>query len=213
MKKKAILEQIDIKLDTGLDRSINAIVGWVKVYLQNEQRKTDFKPETDVDTINTPACLVVVQYVSGMIRLIRNTLDGRHLDTALKELGIRFHKVIYDHLQQFQFNSAGAMCAICDMNEYRKCIKELDVEFVTNLFDTLHALCNLLLVKPENLKQVCTGDQLVRTHVYICVYTYVFTHTIRLQMTLDRTVLLNFIQLRTDYKTQKLANCLKGLAT
>ncbi|EZA55921.1 hypothetical protein DMN91_010626 [Ooceraea biroi] len=192
LKKKAILEQIDVKLDTGLDRSINAIVGWVKVYLQNEQRKTDFKPETDVDTVNTPACLVVVQYVSGMIRLIRNTLDGRHLETALKELGIRFHKVIYDHLQQFQFNSAGAMCAICDMNEYRKCIKELEVEFVTNLFDTLHALCNLLLVKPENLKQVCTGDQL---------------------MTLDRTVLLNFIQLRTDYKTQKLANCLKGLAT
>jgi len=161
LKKKAILEQIDVKLDTGLDRSINAIIGWVKIYLQNEQKKTDFKPETDVDTVNTPACLVVVQYVSGMIRLIRNTLDGRHLDTALKELGIRFHKVIYDHLQQFQFNSAGAMCAICDMNEYRKCIKELEIEFVTNLFDTLHALCNLLLVKPENLKQVCTGDQLV----------------------------------------------------
>lgn len=162
LKKKVILEQIDVKLDTGLDRSINAIVGWVKMYLQSEQRKTDFKPETDVDTVNTPACLMVVQYVSGMIRLIRNTLDGRHLDTALKELGIRFHKVIYDHLQQFQFNSAGAMCAICDMNEYRKCIKELEVDFVTNLFDTLHALCNLLLVKPENLKQVCTGDQLVR---------------------------------------------------
>lgn len=34
-----------------------------------------------------------------------------------------------------------------------------------------------------------------------------------LQATLDRNVLVNFIQLRTDYKTQKLANCLKGLAT
>ncbi|KAG5326071.1 EXOC5 protein, partial [Acromyrmex heyeri] len=166
LKKKAVLEQIDVKLDIGLDRSINAIVGWVKVYLQSEQKKTDFKPETNVDTVNTPACLVVVQYVSGMIRLIRNTLDGRHLDTALKELGIRFHKIIYDHLQQFQFNSAGAMCAICDMNEYRKCIKELEVEFVTNLFDTLHALCNLLLVKPENLKQVCTGEQLVCCIIY-----------------------------------------------
>ncbi|KYN04436.1 Exocyst complex component 5 [Cyphomyrmex costatus] len=192
LKKKAVLEQIDVKLDTGLERSINAIVGWVKVYLQSEQKKTDFKPESDVDTVSTPACLVVVQYVSGMIQLIRNTLDGRHLDTALKELGIRFRKIIYDHLQQFQFNSAGAMCAICDMNEYRKCIKELNVEFVTNLFDTLYALCNLLVVKPENLKQVCTGEQL---------------------MTLDRTVLLNFIQLRTDYKTQKLANCLKGITT
>ncbi|XP_043680501.1 exocyst complex component 5 [Vespula pensylvanica] len=192
LKKKVVLDQIDMKLDTGLERSISAIVGWVKIYLQNEQKKTDFKPDTDVDTLSTPACLTVVQYVTGMIRHIRNTLDGKNLETALTELGIRFHKVIYDHLQQFQFNSAGAMCAICDMNEYRKCVKELDVDVVTSSFDTLHALCNLLLVKSENLKQVCSGDQLA---------------------VLDRSVLLNFIQLRTDYKTQKLANCLKGLAT
>ncbi|XP_017890253.1 exocyst complex component 5 [Ceratina calcarata] len=192
LKKKVVLDQINMRLETGLDRSINALIGWVKIYLQNEQRKTDFKPDTDVDTLSTPACLTVVQYVTGMIRHIRNTLDGKHLNNVLTELGTRFHKVIYDHLQQFQFNSAGAMCAICDMNEYRKCVKELEVEVVTNLFDTLHALCNLLLVKPENLKQVCTGDQLA---------------------TLDRNVLVNFIQLRTDYKTQKLANCLKGLAS
>ncbi|KAG7202557.1 hypothetical protein KM043_009753 [Ampulex compressa] len=188
LKKNVILDQVNAKLETGLDRSINAIVGWVKVFLQNEQRKTDFKPETDVDTLNTPACLTVVQFVTNMIRHIRNTLDGKNLENVLTELGVRFHKVIYDHLQQFQFNSAGAMCAICDMNEYRKCVKELEVDVVTSSFDTLHALCNLLLVKPENLKQVCTGDQLV---------------------TLDRGVLVNFIQLRTDYKTQKLANCLK----
>lgn len=156
-----MLEQIEMKLDMGLDRSLNAITGWVKIYLQNEQRKTDFKPETDVDTLHTPACLTVVQYVSGQIRLIQNSLDGNNLENILTELGIRFHRVIYEHLQQFQFNSAGAMCAICDMNEYRKCIKELQVNLVTSLFDTLHALCNLLLVKPKNLKQVCSGDQLV----------------------------------------------------
>lgn len=35
-------------------RSINAIIGWIKVYLQTEQKKTDFKPETDVDTLASP---------------------------------------------------------------------------------------------------------------------------------------------------------------
>ncbi|KAK0181895.1 hypothetical protein PV327_000079 [Microctonus hyperodae] len=191
-RQKAVLGQIELKLDTGLDRSINAIVGWVKMYLQSEQRKTDFKPETDVDTLSTSACLAVVQYVTGMIRHIRDSLDGKNAENVLTELGIRFHRVIYEHLQQFQFNSAGAMCAICDMNEYRKCVKELNISIVTSLFDTLHALCNLLLVKPANLKQVCTGDQLAM---------------------LDRSTLMSFIQLRTDYKTQKLANLLKGLTT
>ena len=54
------------------------------------------------------------------------------------------------------------MLAICDVNEYRKCVKELGVDLVTTLFDTLHSLCNLLVVVPENLKQVSAGDQLVR---------------------------------------------------
>ncbi|XP_066993891.1 exocyst complex component 5 isoform X1 [Anabrus simplex] len=191
-KKKYLLEQIELKLDTGLDRSINAIVGWVKIYLQTEQKKTDFKPETDVDTLASPACLAVVQYVGSMVEQIRDSLDGKNVESLMMELGSRFHRVIFEHLQQFQYNSAGAMCAICDMNEYRKCVKEFKVPLVNTLFDTLHALCNLLLVKPENLKQVCTGDQLAG---------------------LDRSILLNFIQLRSDYKTQKLANCLKGLAT
>lgn len=73
------------------------------------------------------------------------------------------------------------MVAICDLNEYRSCTKPLG-PLVAELFETLHALCNLLLVKPENMEQVCSEDSLVD---------------------LDKTVLQNFIQLRSDFKTQK----------
>lgn len=57
------------------------------------------------------------------------------------------------------------MCVICDVNEYRKCIKDLNSTLVIDLFNTLHALCNLLLVKNENLKQVCYGDTLVNLYI------------------------------------------------
>lgn len=54
-KKKFILEDIERKINNGLDRSLNAIVMWVKVYLQSEQKKNDFKPETDdFDTVASP---------------------------------------------------------------------------------------------------------------------------------------------------------------
>ena len=66
------------------------------------------------------------------------------------------------------------MLAICDVNEYRKCVKDFNNPFVSQLFDTLHALCNLLLVVPDNLKQVCTGEQLVST---ICFSKYYSVHT------------------------------------
>ena len=154
-------------------------------------------------------------------------LDGKNVDAVLTEFGIRLHRVIFEHLQQFQYSSmgesvtalsypvlccyghklrtctsarftgdlrlinqgcsdtllatqwhlllccqdaptsvvyvctTGAMLAICDVNEYRKCVKEFGLPQVQQLFDTLHALCNLLVVVPDNLKQVCTGEQLV----------------------------------------------------
>lgn len=72
--------------------------------------------------------------------------------------------------------------AICDVNEYRKCVRKIGDPLVSQLFDILHALCNLLLVKHENLQEVCSGDTL----------NY-----------LDKTVVLNFIQLRSDYKSIK----------
>lgn len=190
-KKRIMLDQIESKLDTGLDRSINALIGWIKVYLQNEQKKSDFRPETDVDTVASPACLNVVQNIMPIILQMKKCMDGENLVAIMKDFGVRFHRVILEHFQQFQFNTSGAMCAICDVNEYRKCVRVLNSPLVIQLFDILHALCNLLLVKHENLPEVCGGETL----------NY-----------LDKSVVLNFIQLRSDYKTIKISNSLKGIS-
>lgn len=187
-----MLEQIENKLDMGLDRAINAIIGWVKTYLQIEQRKTDFKPESDFDTVASAACQSVVQQFIPIIKQIRKCLEGENMRGVINEIGIRFHRTVYEHLQQFQYTTAGmflstynllstysnmnstsntgAMCAICDVNEYRKCVRVLDSPIVTQLFDILHALCNLLLVKPENLQEVCGGETLVRFFQGFCMF-------------------------------------------
>jgi hypothetical protein len=181
-KKRFCTESIENKLDNGLDRSLNSICNWVKIYLQSEQKKTDFKPESDIDTVASNACSAVTQHIKNCIAQIKKTIDGDNLNEVLQELGIRFHRVIYEHLLQYQYNTLGAMVAICDVNEYRKCVRKLGDTLVSQLFDILHALCNLLLVKHENLQEVCSGETL----------NY-----------LDKTVVLNFIQLRSDYKAIK----------
>lgn len=111
------------------------------------------------------------------------------------------------------------MCAICDVNEYRKCVRVLNSPMVTQLFDILHALCNLLLVKHENLQEVCGGDTLVSFNKKINVVpnslsqiNLPFSLSIKLQNYLDKSVVLNFIQLRSDYKTIKITNSLKGIS-
>lgn len=106
-KKRVMLEQIETKLDSGLDRSINVLMSWIKNNLTSEQKKTDFKPEHDVDTVASQACLTVVQQIKPTITLIRKSIDGENLSAVLTEFGVRLHRVVFDHLQQFQFNSAG----------------------------------------------------------------------------------------------------------
>ncbi|RVE42509.1 hypothetical protein evm_012852, partial [Chilo suppressalis] len=194
-KKVSIIEQLESKLDAGLERAIAAVVSWVKLHLQTEQKKTDFKPEGDIDTLASPACLAVVSYLNSVMEKIHAGLEEDNLSAVTLELAVRLHRVIYEHLQNFQFNSAGAMIAICDVKEYRSAVCGRGARAAPapahSLFDALHALCNLLLVKPENLHQVCEGETLAE---------------------LDQSILHNFIQLRSDYKSHKLSTFLKGLS-
>ncbi|CAH1793026.1 unnamed protein product [Owenia fusiformis] len=185
-KKKDLMEHMENKLDIGLDRTLNAMTGWVRHILQTEQKKTDFNPVSDDAQMMmfSPACAKVVKYITSQLKIVKDGLDGKNVENVLREWGVRIHRAIYEHMQQFLYNSMGGMLAICDVNEYRKCMKAFQVPLVNQLFDTLHSLCNLLVVVPDNLKQVCTGEHMAG---------------------LDKSALLSFVQLRADYKTAKIA--------
>jgi len=186
-RKRRVMHEMESKLDNGLDRSLMAIVGWVKFILSSEQKKTDFKPESEGEgefLLYSQACAKVCKFMKAQVERIRESLDGENVKAVLTELGTRFHRVIYEHLQQFQYNSTGGMLAICDVREYRECVKEFKSPLVLSLFDTLHALTNLLVVVPDNLKQVCHGEHLAG---------------------LERPILHSFVQLRADYRTSKLS--------
>ena len=188
--KKNELEKLEVKLDQGLDRALAAAAGWIKTILSSEQKKTDFNP-TDTNSVpataSTVACLKACRWVGLTTEKIRECLDGRNVEWVLQELGVRLHRTIYEHLMSFQFASAGAMTLICDMQEYRRCVADWKLPIVTQLFDTLHAMCNLLILPPENLRGAAMGDQLA---------------------SVDKTILDNWLQCRVDYKTARLANCL-----
>uniref|UniRef100_A0A8C7QYH1 Exocyst complex component 5 n=1 Tax=Oncorhynchus mykiss TaxID=8022 RepID=A0A8C7QYH1_ONCMY len=168
-----------------LCRTLNCMVGQMKHILATEQKKTDFRPEDENNVMIqcTAACSKVCVYVSRQVERVRKSMDGKNVDTVLTELGVRFHRLIHEHLQQYSYSSMGGMLAICDVAEYRKSAKDFRVPLVLQLFDTLHALCNLLVVAPDNLKQVCSGEQLTN---------------------LDRNLLHAFVQLRVDYRQARL---------
>ncbi len=114
-RKKNELEALEKKVDAGLDRTLNALVGWVKSILNTEQRKSDYNPPVTSTVTATTACVRVIKFVKYQVERVRESLDGKNIDLVLYELGIRLHRIIYDHLQQFSYNSAGVMVVICDV--------------------------------------------------------------------------------------------------
>lgn len=57
------------------------------------------------------------------------------------------------------------MAVIRDINEYRMCAKIFNCSVVDKLFTVLYSLTNVLVVKPENLQEICSGENLVITFV------------------------------------------------
>jgi len=124
------------------------------------------------------------KYVEEVNGIFRQSLDGYNVDAVLKEFGYRYHKLIYDHLQQYTFSSNGAIMAICDVKNYIQSAQTLGNDFVNQLFESLYSLCNLLVVAPQNMREVCSKENYAN---------------------LDRNILHSFVQLRSDYKSSKLS--------
>ncbi|XP_015776184.1 PREDICTED: exocyst complex component 5-like [Acropora digitifera] len=185
-KKKEVMSMMESKLDSGIDRILTSMSGWCKNILSTEQKKSDFRPEEHgVGLVErTTACARACEFIHSQLSFIQDSLDGKNLESALTEFGTRIHRQIFEHLQQYQYTSIGGMVAICDISEYRTCIKAFKIPLLVKLFDKLYSLTNLLVVQPENLKQVCSEEQLAM---------------------LDKAVLQQFVQLRVDYRTAKLS--------
>jgi len=184
-RKKLLIDSLEVKLNQGMERILNSTLNYLKYLLNSEQKKSDFRPEDDQmgAMTQTSACVKCCRYLKTVIPKLQDALDGKNLEVVLTEFGSRFHKLLLDHLYQFQFSDMGAMVALCDVNEYRHCIKLFKIPLLEKLFSVMLALVNLLVVQPENLKDVGADEQLAD---------------------IDKTVLQQFVQLRSDCKSLKL---------
>ena len=45
--------------------------------------------------------------MAGAVEKMKDSLDGKNVEAVLMEFGTRFHRVIYDHLLQYQYSSMG----------------------------------------------------------------------------------------------------------
>jgi len=49
----------------------------------------------------------VVKFLNHQHQSIKDNMDGKNVEAVLLELGIRLHRIIYDHLCTFTYNCLG----------------------------------------------------------------------------------------------------------
>jgi exocyst complex component 5 len=104
--QKQIMYELERRIDLGLERAFTVICNQVKNVLHAEQKKNDFSTEMLVSQC-TPACAKATHIIEVQIGRINTYLDGRNVNNALRDLGIKFHRCIYDHLLKYECNEIG----------------------------------------------------------------------------------------------------------
>uniref|UniRef100_A0A1I7XCS0 Exocyst complex component Sec10 n=1 Tax=Heterorhabditis bacteriophora TaxID=37862 RepID=A0A1I7XCS0_HETBA len=151
-KWASALRSLEQKINLGLERQLNSVLGYARYVLGSEQKKADFKPDSQQINLGaSSACQQVVRFLTTQASAMERGCDGGNLVVLQSELANRLYKLLLNHIQQFTFNSAGAMLLLCDLNEYRKCVSSWRVGDAARQFESLHALANLLVVLPDNL--------------------------------------------------------------
>lgn len=146
-------ERLERKSSAGLEHCLNSAMNWIHVLLQ-QQRRTEYA-ETRQTFSTTNTARKVAQYFIKVVKLVELSVDGLNRENVFLELGFRFHREILDRLQELPYTSDGAMILICDVNEYRECVRATKMDVVIKMFDQLLSLCNLLVAPPVNLASLC----------------------------------------------------------
>ncbi|VDM33865.1 unnamed protein product [Hydatigera taeniaeformis] len=188
-RRQELRHRLEEKLSTGLEQCLSLALTRIQVILLNEQKKADFKGDVSVPssavTVELPACSSACQDVCKFVRKViegaRQNLDGQNLCNFLQELGLRFHRLLVDHFYGFSFSDSGGFVAMQDVTAYRDTARECQSPKIDYLFDILLKLMNLMLIKPQNVRQVWQDYE---------------------QSGIPKELLANFISLRADYKSR-----------
>ncbi|KAL8992489.1 MAG: hypothetical protein Q9169_007068 [Polycauliona sp. 2 TL-2023] len=131
------LENLELKVNTILQHTIDVILNWTARLLSN-QKKTDFRPRDDgpapitsqtststyTELLQTQTCATVYTFLSRLHPLLLSSLSpGSNLHAVLTELAIGFRALLFTHFQKFNVNAAGGIMVTKDLTKYVEVLK------------------------------------------------------------------------------------------
>lgn len=159
------IDGLESKISSILHRTLDASMTWVAKLLQS-QKKTDFRPRDEdfalaIDTLQTPTCLPIYNFLAKIATLATATLDGANLSQFLAELASGLRSLLLEHLRKFSVSLTGGLIVSKDVTKYAELVRVWplqDTQFEKEGgMEVLVEVANLFVIGPEALRERLKG--------------------------------------------------------
>ncbi|KAI8805612.1 exocyst complex component Sec10-like protein [Cladochytrium replicatum] len=153
MLKNEFIAAVEARLNTLLQKHIDAVVSWLVVLL-SKQKKLDFKPkdETSEQPSTTQPCSQICEFLRKVHGTTSKILRGEGQSVFFSEVWLAFHGMMLEHLKKFSVSHAGGLILAKDLAYYQQTIALFQQPTLNERFEMLREIGTLFVVKPENLR-------------------------------------------------------------
>lgn len=161
----AAINGLESKISNILHRTLDASMTWVSKLLQS-QKKTDFRPRDEdfalaIDTLQTPTCLSIYNFLTKVANLATTTLDGANLSHFLAELATGLRSLLLEHLRKFSVSLTGGLIVSKDVTKYAELVRGWPLQDTAfekdGGMEVLVEVANLFVIGPEALRERLKG--------------------------------------------------------
>lgn len=187
--RKRLSISIEQSLMKGLQKCISQIASECEKILNNEQKKNDYTKQEGYSD-NTTACILVYDYLSININIIKASLPATQSFKLLSSLSMKFIAIVVEHISKFIVSQEKALLLSSDMNKYRNLVLLCEYDKAIVDFEKFRQMMNLFMLSPQSLPDSIHAEPIA---------------------SIDRTILAEFISHREDFKTAKVAKLLPSI--
>jgi len=155
-RKGELLFKVEGQLVNALGKLLKACVHWAGRILENETKKTDYRPgvETglDDDMRPTEGCRILCAWVNKVYREASCTLEGANLDNFLRIFGLRVCAQVEANLKKLEISRQGGMQLKIDIKEMEYVFDRFNLPDVKKNLTEFSLICNVFNIEAVSVK-------------------------------------------------------------
>ena len=180
---------VSSRVDEMLLNLYDKMIQWIRFVLR-KQKKSYYKIKNDYDLLSSPSptaqCVCI--FLEEFLEECHKNLEDHAMKTSFVTLCAKgVANNFLQNLDRFTITDAGGLMLLKDVSLYSQTFEKTDSTVSKSCFQMLRELCNLFVVKPENISGVA-GEGLLST--------------------VSASSILKIVKLRSDFKQARIEKLL-----